>query len=153
MNPQGVKYFLMKLSELSLFALRFATSYIWISAGISKLFNKGFIDAFPKTIDGFMKSCHYDFYIGALKQYVLPNAHLFAQLTIWGEILTGIAFLLGFPLFIAALVGIFMNINYFLVANSTPSQFLNIIMIFSQFALYACTAGNIWGLSAKIGKK
>ena len=143
----------MKLSELSLFALRLTTSYIWITAGVSKLLNKTFIDTFPGTIQGFMKSCHYDFYIGVLKQYVLPNAHLFAQLTVWGEILTGIAFLLGFPLLIAAFFGIFMNINYYLVANAIPSQFLNLIMIFAQFALYACSAGNIWGLSAKIGKK
>lgn len=143
----------MKLSELSLFALRLTTSYIWITAGVSKLLNKTFIDTFTGTIQGFIKSCHYDFYIGALKQYVLPNAHLFAQLTVWGEILTGIAFLLGFPLMIAAFMGIFMNVNYYLVANAIPSQFLNLIMIFAQFALYACSAGNIWGLSAKIGKK
>ncbi len=143
----------MKLNELSLFALRLSISYIWISAGFSKLTNKDFIDTFPKTLEGFAKSTHYDFYAGFLKQYIMPNSHLFSQLTVWGEILTGIAFLLGFPLMIAAFAGILMNVNYFLVSNAIPSQFLNIILIFSQLTAYTCNAGNIWGLSAKIGRK
>ena len=143
----------MNLNTLSLLLLRLAISYIWLSAGISKLFNSKFISTFPLTISGFSKGTHFEFYTGFLNQYVLPNSYIFAQLTIWGEILTGIAFLLGFPLIVATLIGIFMNVNYFLVATTTPSQFLNIILIFAQFATYANDAGSIWGLQTKIVKK
>ena len=143
----------MKLNELSLLLLRLSISYIWLTAGLSKLFNPQFINTFLGTLTGFAKNSPFSFYSGFLHQYIMPHSYVFAQLTIWGEVLTGVAFLLGFPLTLAALVGIFMNINYYCVATSAPSQFLNIILIFSQFAAYANGAGGFWGLSAKIGKK
>src|SRR3989338_9907498 len=132
----------MNLSGISLLLLRLALSYIWLTAGLSKLFNPKFIGSFSGTLTEFANNTHYAFYTGLLKDHVIPHAQIFAQLTVWGEILTGIAFLLGFPLFIAAVVGIFMNLNYYFVATTTPSQFLNIIMIFSQFAAYANSAGS-----------
>ena len=143
----------MKLSDLSLLLLRLSISYLWLSAGISKLLNPQFITTFPNILEGFVKSTPYDFYSTFLKQYIVPNSSIFAQLTVWGEVLTGVAFFLGFPLILATIAGIFMNLNYYFVANSAPSQFVNIILIFSQFAAYANGAGNIWGLSAKFGKK
>ena len=142
----------MNLSTFSLVLLRLAISYIWLTAGVSKLLNPQFINTFPSTLDTFAKNTHFDFYSGFLKQYIMPHSYIFAQLTIWGEILTGIAFLLGFPMIIAVLAGIFMNVNYYLVATSTPSQFINILLIFSQFVAYATGAGNSWGLSAQIKK-
>lgn len=143
----------MRLSDLSLLLLRLAISYIWLTAGLSKLFNKQFISTFPTTLQTFAKSSPFDFYSDFINKFVMPNSQIFAQLTTWGEILTGVAFLLGFPMFLAAIVGIFMNLNYYFVATTVPSQFLNIILIFSQFAAYANGAGEVWGLSAKIGKK
>lgn len=142
MNPGG----------LSLLLLRLSLSYIWLTAGVSKLFNSQFINTFSETLNGFAKNTHYSFYSEFLNTYIIPNSQIFAQLTIWGEILTGIAFLLGFPLFLAAPIGIFMNINYYFVATTTPSQFLNIIMVFSQFTAYANNAGGFWGLSASLKK-
>lgn len=143
----------MKLGDLSLLLLRLAISYIWLEAGLSKLLNPQFISNFPNTLQTFAKDTHYNFYSSFLREYIIPNSQIFAQLTTWGEILTGIAFFLGFPMSIAAIVGIFMNLNYYFVATSIPSQFVNIILIFSQFAAFANDAGKVWGLSAKIGKK
>ena len=143
----------MNLSGISLLLLRLALSYVWLTAGLSKLFNPKFISSFSGTLTEFAKNTHYAFYAGFLKDHIIPNAQIFAQLTIWGEILTGIAFLLGFPLFIAAAVGMFMNLNYYFAATTIPSQFLNLIMIFSQFAAYANSAGSFWGMSASISKK
>lgn len=142
----------MRLNELSLLLLRLSISYIWLTAGLGKLFNKQFISTFPNTLAGFARDSHFDFYRDFLHTYIMPNAQVFAQLTVWGEILTGVAFLLGFPMVIAALVGMFMNLNYYLVATSAPSQFLNIILIVSQFAAYANGAGSVWGLSARVKK-
>lgn len=143
----------MKLNSISLFLLRLAISYIWLQAGLSKLLSKQFISSFHGTLETFAKNTPFHFYSDILNTHVIPNSQIFAQLTIWGEILTGIAFLLGFPIILAAMAGIFMNINYYLVATTAPSQFLNIILIFSQFAAYANGADKIWGLSAKMGKK
>ena len=143
----------MNLSTLSLLLLRLAISYVWLSAGLSKLFNPQFISTFSNTLTTFAKNSPFHFYSEFLNQYVIPKAYIFAQLTVWGEVLTGIAFLIGFPMTIAALAGVFMNLNYYFVATSAPSQFVNIILIFSQFAAYANGAGTIWGLSAKFGKK
>lgn len=143
----------MKLTEVSLLLLRLAISYVWLHAGSSKLFNPQFISTFPAVVENFAKNSPFEFYSNFLNQYVLPHSYVFGQLTVWGEVLTGIAFLLGFPMILATIAGIFMNINYFLVANTTPSQFLNIVLIFSQFAAYANSAGSFWGLSARVGKK
>lgn len=143
----------MNLNNLSLLSLRLSISYIWLSAGLGKLFNSKFINTFPQTIDSFANNTSFSFYSDFLKDYIIPNSYLFAQLTTWGEVLTGVAFLLGFPMLIATFCGIFMNINYFLVATSPPSQFVNILLIFSQFVTYATCAGSIWGLSPKISKK
>ena len=143
----------MNLTEISLLLLRLSISYIWLTAGLSKLFNPQFISNYSSTITNFAKNCGYDFYTDFLNKYVIHNSYIFAQLTTWGEILTGVAFLIGFPMSIAAIVGIFMNLNYYFVATSTPSQFVNIIMIFSQFAAYANNAGAIWGLTPKISRK
>ncbi len=143
----------MKLNYISLLLLRLSISYIWLEAGISKLLNPKFIESFPNTITGFAENTIFDFYADFLNSSVLPHSQLFAQLTVWGEILAGVAFLLGFPMLIATLVGIFMNVNYFLVSTAAPSQFVNILLIFSQFAAYANGAGSFWGLSAKLVKK
>ncbi len=142
----------MNLSNFSLLLLRLAISYIWLTAGISKLVSPQFINAFPNTLSTFAKGTHFVFYSNFLKEYIMPHSYIFAQLTIWGEILTGVAFLLGFPMVIAVIAGILMNVNYYLVATSTPSQFINILLIFSQFAAYATGAGNFWGLSANLKK-
>ena len=143
----------MLIKNLSLFLLRLSISYVWLAAGISKLLNKQFISTFGGTLETFAKNSPFPSYSSFLHTYVMPNAQIFAQLITWGEILTGIAFLLGFPMLIAAAAGIFMNVNYYLVATTAPSQFINIILIFSQFAAYANGAGSFWGLSAKFGKK
>ena len=143
----------MNLSGISLLLLRLALSYIWLTACLSKLFNPKFIGSFSGTLTEFANNTHYAFYTGLLKDHVIPHAQIFAQLTVWGEILTGIAFLLGIPMILAAFIGIFMNLNYYLVATSAPSQFLNILLIFSQLTIYATGAGSIFGLSAKLNKK
>ncbi len=142
----------MNLSNFSLILLRLAISYIWLTAGISKLVSPQFINTFPNTLSTFAKGTHFAFYSNFLKEYIMPHSYIFAQLTIWGEILTGVAFLLGFPMVIAVMAGILMNVNYYLVSTSTPSQFINILLIFSQFAAYATGAGNCWGLSANLKK-
>lgn len=142
----------MKLSNISLLLLRLTISFIWLKAGLQKLFNPEFISTFPNLLNGFAKDTTCELYSNFLNETVIPNAQIFAQLTIWGEILTGIAFLLGYPILIAMVAGIFMNINYYLVANSTPSQFLNLLLIVSQFVAYANKAGSFWGLEAKFKK-
>lgn len=143
----------MKLSSISLLLLRLAISYVWLTAGLSKLFNPQFISTFPNTLSTFAKNSPHQFYSDFIAQNIMPYSYIFSQLVVWGEVLTGIAFLIGFPLSIALIAGVFMNLNYFLVANTTPSQFLNILMVFSQFVAYANGAGNIWGLEAKVVKK
>ena len=143
----------MNLTNVSLLLLRLAISYVWLTAGLSKFFNPQFISTFPNTLNTFANNSPYQFYSDFIAQNIMPHSYIFSQLVVWGEVLTGVAFLIGFPLSIAMIAGIFMNLNYFLVANTTPSQFLNILMIFSQFTAYANGAGNIWGFNPKFGKK
>ena len=142
----------MKLNESSIFLLRLTISYIWLKAGISKLLDPNFINNFPKTLTSFAQGSPFDFYSSIITTNFLPNSSIFAQFTIWGEILTGIAFLIGFPMLFSVLTGIFMNINYFFVATSCPSQFLSILMVVAQFVAYTHNAGNFWGLEKRLRK-
>jgi len=61
----------MRLNELSLLLLRLSISYIWLSTGLSKLFNKEFISSFPGTLSSFAKNSPFEFYSSFLNQYII----------------------------------------------------------------------------------
>lgn len=54
-------------------------------------------------------------YATFLRTFVQPNAAFWSYLVSWGELLVGIALLLGLFMGIAALFGSFMNMNCRLV--------------------------------------
>ena len=141
----------MNFSNISITLLRLAVSYIWLSKGITKLFDTLFITTFQRSIVQVINSTPYEFYSIFLKQFALPNAIIIAQLGIWTEILAGVAFLLGFPLLIAIICGIFLNVNYFFASLFPQLQLFNVLMIFAQLAVYGNSSRDTVGI--KFGKK
>jgi len=87
-------------------------------------------------------------YVDFLKGTVIPRADLFANLVTYGEILAGIALFLGLLTVLAAIVGIFMNANYFFAAAHTgaSTQGINVLYIVVQLLFILAWVGQYYGL-------
>ena len=136
--------FLFANTRLSLFWLiiRICVGYQWVMAGWSKLENpmwlgksagfaiKNFIDhaLLQNAGGGQYMPTWYSYFI---QHVVLRHPVFFSYLVAYGEILVGVALILGLFTGIAALFGIFMNANY-LFAGSIS---INPIMIVLELIL------------------
>jgi thiosulfate dehydrogenase (quinone) large subunit len=118
--------------------LRLYVGYNWLEAGWEKIQNPVWFG--PKAgvaISGFVKGAlaktagdHPDvqtWYAWFLQHVVLPNATLWSYLITLGELLVGIALILGIFTGIAAFFGSFMNANYLLAGTVSSNPILFII--------------------------
>lgn len=119
--------------------LRLFIGYQWLMSGWNKIFNpKGF-----STL-GFLKGAAakavpespntrplvQGWYADFLNGFAIPNHNLFDLLIPWGELLVGLALILGFATLFAASMGILMNINYLLAGSvSTNPNYLVIQLL------------------------
>ncbi|QBD79985.1 DoxX family membrane protein [Ktedonosporobacter rubrisoli] len=115
----GYEWFTSGWSKLTGYSLKF-TSFGQAEGGGSWIFSqhgssaiKGFaLGALKKSL-GENPSVQ-DWYAGFLHQVVLPNPVVFSYIITFGELLVGIALILGILTGIAACFGCFMNLNYML---------------------------------------
>ena len=136
--------------------VRVYVGYQWLTAGLDKLTGRDFtIGAnFGKTVGNpWVFSAHdgaaikgfvmgalaqttgahpsvQGWYAGFLQNFVLPNAALFAYLVTFGEILVGVALILGILTGIAAFFGVFMNMNYLLAGTVSTNPILGFLALF-----------------------
>ena len=98
----------------------------------------------------------------AIKRMVTSNAAWFPFLIVLGEFAVGVGLTLGLLTPISALFGIFLNINYLLLAGvklKDPSlnpcfrveQGQNWTMILAQLIIFATGAGAVWGFDSLMG--
>jgi thiosulfate dehydrogenase [quinone] large subunit len=134
--------------------LRLYAGYEWLTSGLGKLSNPAWTgDNAGAAVTGFVRGAlektggaHPDvqgWYAWFLQNVVLPNAALWSYLVTWGEILVGIALILGLFTGIAAFFGAFMNMNYLLAGTVSSNPILLAIAILLVLAWK--TAG-WWGL-------
>jgi thiosulfate dehydrogenase [quinone] large subunit len=117
--------------------LRLWLAWKWLEAGWAKVQNPAWTG--PNSgapINGFVQGAlqktggeHPDvpgWYAWFLQTVVLPNAGLWSKLVAFGELLVGIALVLGIFTGIAAFFGGFMNFNYLLsgTVSTNPMMFL-----------------------------
>ncbi len=78
-------------------------------------------------------------------QYMLDNGWYtwFAKLVAWGEVLVGLALLVGALVGLSAFFGTFMNFNYMLAGSSSTNPVLFGLAI---FLVLAWKVGGHWGL-------
>ena len=126
--------------------LRLYVGYQWLEAGWHKLtgptpfdttgFLKGAIaKAVPATPGA--KPVVQAWWADFLQGFALPNAKLFSFAVQWGEILVGLALILGFATLFAAVMGMTMNLAFLL--SGTTSTNPNLLAL--QFVLVALGAG------------
>jgi thiosulfate dehydrogenase [quinone] large subunit len=69
-------------------------------------------------------------YAAFLKDFVMHNAGLFSYMVAYGEILVGIALILGIFTGVAAFFGAFMNMNYLFAGTVSSNPVLFILQLF-----------------------
>lgn len=149
--------------------IRLYVGWQWLSAGLEKIQSPVWVgEKAGVALNGFLMNsltktagAHPDvqmWYAAFIRDFVLPNKVLFSYLVSYGELLVGIALILGIFTAIAALFGSFMNMNYLLAGTVSINPILLILEILLIIAWK--TAGWIgldrWipfiGVSGKKGK-
>ena len=133
---------------------RLYLGYEWLMAGIGKFESAAWTgEGAGGAITGFVQRAltkvggeHPDvqgWYAAFLEKVVLPNASFWSYLIVYGEILVGIALLLGLFTGIAAFFGAFMNFS-FLFAGTVSTNPLMVLI--SLFLILAWKVAGYWGL-------
>lgn len=138
-------------------ALRIWVGYSWLTSGIHKTFGPGSTvwvgSKAGVAVTGFLQGAlqktggeHPDvqsWYAWFVQNLALPNAKIFSYLVAYGELLVGIALILGAFTTIALLAGIFMNFNYLLAGTVSSNP---VYLIEQLLLLFAGSAAFYWGL-------
>lgn len=112
----------------------------WLVAGWDKIHNPvwvgpdaggavaGFVNgALQKTVG--MHPDVQGWYASFLKNAVLPHAEVWSHIVAWGEVVVGVALILGILSGIAAFFGLFMNLNYLLAGTVSTNPVLFVLAI------------------------
>ena len=120
--------------------IRVYVGWQWFEAGWSKLHSAVWVgDQSGTALAGFVQGAlqktagaHPDvqgWYASFLKQVVLAHPQAFAHLVTYGEILVGVALMVGALVGIAAFFGLFMNLNFLLAGTVSTNPVLFVLSI------------------------
>jgi thiosulfate dehydrogenase [quinone] large subunit len=115
--------------------IRLYTGYEWLTAGWEKVINPAWVGpnagtALTGFINGALKQttgAHPNvqaWYASFLQNVVLPGAPVWSWIVAFGELLVGIALILGIFTGVAAFFGGFMNVNYLMAGAVSTNPFL-----------------------------
>jgi uncharacterized membrane protein YphA (DoxX/SURF4 family) len=95
------------------------------------------------------------FYKQFLEGTVIPHSSVFAQLTAWGETVTGLGLTLGLLTGLASIVGLVLVINYGLATQwmSPGQQGFHLVLFFLMLAFFFARAGRTWGLDRWLARR
>lgn len=136
--------------------IRLYVGYEWLLAGWEKLSNPAGVwvgDKAGAAVTGFLRGAlskttgdHPDvqgWYASFIEHVALPNATLFSYLVTYGEILVGVALILGLFTGIAAFFGGFMNASYLLAGTVSTNPLL---FVLATWLVLAWRVAGYWGL-------
>lgn len=136
------------------FLIRVYVGWEWLTAGWEKVTSQVWVgDKAGVALHGFLTSAlskasgpHPDvqgFYAIFLNGFVVHNLVLFSYLVSFGELLVGVALILGLFTGIAAFFGAFMNMNYLFAGTVSINPLL---FLFELFLILAWRVAGWWGL-------
>lgn len=131
--------------------LQFTLGVLWLKSCYAKFANRDFTDNIAKTLSFFSSKNPVGWYKSFLISIAIPNAHLFAELSRWGELTGGILLVLtgiymlykndNRPVLIVSILGllIVMNLNFnFGLASywtSPANESLNLLMFLVELII------------------
>jgi thiosulfate dehydrogenase [quinone] large subunit len=116
-------------NEIGMTAARVTLAALWLNSFWGKFTNSTYVGGFAATNTRFAGQTSFGWYKDFLTGTVVPNADFFAYLTMYGELLIGVALLLGLLTHVGAFAAVLMNLNFWLAAGQTGSTFaVNIMM-------------------------
>jgi thiosulfate dehydrogenase (quinone) large subunit len=122
-----------KIVAAILAVLRVYIGYAWLTAGIGKITSgfdaSGFIQGAIASAGGDHPAVQ-GWWAAFLDAVALPNAGMFSFLVAWGEVLVGIALILGIFTNFAALMGITMNFAFLFSGTVSTNAQMVLITIF-----------------------
>ena len=134
--------------------IRVYVGWQWLMAGIEKVQNPLWVgEKSGIALAGFLNGAlaktggaHPDvsgWYGAFLSNFVMHNTSVFSYLVSYGELLVGIALIIGAFTGIAAFFGAFMNMNYLLAGTVSINP---ILFFFELFLILAWRVAGWWGL-------
>ena len=125
-----------------------------VTAGWEKILNPAWVgDSAGAAITGFVNNAltktagaHPDvqgWYAAFLQNAVLPNPALWSNLVAFGEVLVGVAIIVGIFVGIATFFGAFMNLNFMLAGTVSINP---IMFVLGVFLILAWRVAGYWGL-------
>jgi thiosulfate dehydrogenase [quinone] large subunit len=106
-----------------------STRGAWVFSGHDGAAIKGFVTSAVAQASGAHPAVQ-GWSAAFLQSFVLPNVALFAYVITFGEILVGVALILGILTGIAAFFGVFMNLNYLLAGTVSTNPILGFLAVF-----------------------
>ncbi|MDO8552263.1 MAG: DoxX family membrane protein [bacterium] len=142
--------------------VRVYLGYEWLIAGWDKVNNPAWVgDSAGAAITGFVQgalkktaefcqplpaACHADvqgWYAAFLQNVVLPNSTVWSYMVAWGEVIIGVALILGLFVGLSAFFGGFMNLNFLLAGTVSVNP---IMLTLAIFLVLAWRVAGYWGL-------
>lgn len=136
--------------------IRIYVGYAWLVAGWGKVTNPAGVwvgDKAGTAVTGYLTGAlakttgdHPDvsgWYGWFIQNVALPNATLFSYLVAYGEVLVGIALILGLLTGLAAFFGGFMNVSYLLAGTLSTNPLL---FILATWLVLGWRVAGYWGL-------
>lgn len=141
--------------------VRILVGVLFIHAALPKVSARFLLD-FPSFVRACIAGNPFPWFAAFLQHVVLPNQQVFAILTLLGQLLIGVALLVGFLTGVASLAGV-LYAACFLLATShlapghfpflpatweAPGAYALLVLLL----LFVTRAGRTWGLDARMAK-
>ena len=134
--------------------VRIYLGYQWLEAGLHKVSDPAWMQT-GEALKGFWQravaipetgrpAITYDWYRDFLNWLLVNNTHeWFARIVVWGEILVGVALIVGALVGITAFIGAFMNLNFMLAGTASTNP---VLFLLAMLLVLAWKTAGYWGL-------
>ncbi|MDX1507569.1 MAG: DoxX family protein [Woeseiaceae bacterium] len=142
-----------KINTWPILLLRVYTGIFFLYFGVRKLLNPEFADGMARFIAAQENTV--GFYRTFLDSVVVPYKEVFAFIIGCGEVLLGVAMILGLATRYAAFAGAFMVLNFWLAKGQwvLDAQNHDVIWFVILIVLGGLHAGRTMGLDARLAKR
>jgi thiosulfate dehydrogenase [quinone] large subunit len=125
--------------------VRIFIGYIWLNSAIEKIAGGEFVGGMAKTLGYFASKNPIGWEKDFLINVAIPNATVFGYLSMYGELLVGLALLLGIFSQVGAIAGLFLSLSFYFAAGwtSPSTETVNLVMAGVQVVLLLSGAGKV----------